>query len=110
MVWPLALYEALADREPASQWYRFHVRQALWFGVFVTALWLVALAWPLIAALVIGSLVGTIVVYVAALLLDAVLFAWWLIRAIRYSRDASRGRSFEDPLVARWTRRLTRKP
>jgi membrane protein implicated in regulation of membrane protease activity len=64
----------------------FGVRSAVWGTV--------ALLWPLILSLVIGNLTATIVFYVVAMLLDAVLFAVWLRRALGYSKRASRGETF----------------
>ena len=44
--------------------------------------------------LLIGNLTATIVLYVIALLVDAVLFAVWLKRALEYGKRASRGETF----------------
>lgn len=82
------------EREPASSWYRQQVRQALAFGLRA-ALWgTVALAWPLVLSLLIANTTATIVFYLIAIVLDVLLFAVWLRRALRYSKRASRGETF----------------
>lgn len=94
MVWPAALYEQYVEREPASSWYRQQVRQALRFGVR-TAIWgTVALLWPLLLSLLTGNLTVTLIAYGVAMVLDVVLFAGWLKRALSYSKRASRGETF----------------
>ena len=103
LVWPVALYERVVPREEASAWYRFQMRQALWFGALSSAIGLAALLWPLLASLVVASVVLTIWMYVAAILADCAVFCVWLVLALRYSRRASRGDLFEVP----WVRRLT---
>lgn len=45
-------------------------------------------------SLLIGNLTATIVFYVVAMVLDVVLFAIWLSRALQYSKRASRGETF----------------
>ncbi|HEY9180785.1 MAG TPA: hypothetical protein VIO32_08695 [Candidatus Baltobacteraceae bacterium] len=45
-------------------------------------------------SLLVGNPTATIVFYLIAIALDAVLFAVWLRRAFRYSRRASRGETF----------------
>lgn len=82
------------EREPASSWYRQQVRQALKFGVRSAVWGTIALLWPLVLSLVTGNLTVTLVVYVIAMVLDVVLFAGWLKRALQYSRRASRGETF----------------
>lgn len=54
----------------------------------------VALLWPLLLSLLTGNLTVTLVVYGIAMILDIVLFAGWLKRALRYSKRASRGETF----------------
>lgn len=94
MIWPAALYEYYVEREPASSWYRQQVRQALKFGVR-SALWgTLALVWPLVLSLLTGNPTVTLVVYGIAIVLDFVLFAGWLKRALWYSKRASRGETF----------------
>lgn len=109
IVWPLALYEAVVPREEASNWYRFHVRQALWFGIISSAVGFAALLWPLLASLLVTSLPATIWIYALALLIDVVLLAVWLVLAARYSRRASRGELFDVPWVVRLTGATSRK-
>ncbi|HKU68209.1 MAG TPA: hypothetical protein VJP85_10570 [Candidatus Baltobacteraceae bacterium] len=82
------------EREPASSWYRQHIRQALAFGVR-SAIWAtIALVWPLVLSLLAGNLTATIVFYIVAMVLDVVLFVLWLKRALEYSKRASRGETF----------------
>lgn len=93
-MWPAALYEYYVEREPASSWYRNHVRQALRFGM-QSVLWgTLALAWPLVLSMLARSVTATLIFYGLALVVDVVLFAVWLIRALRYSKAASRGATF----------------
>lgn len=82
------------EREPASSWYRQQVRQALTFGVRAAVFGTVALLWPLVLSLLIGNLTVTLVVYGIAMILDIVLFAAWLKRALLYSKRAARGETF----------------
>jgi len=102
-IWPLTLYARVEPRADASQWYRFHLRQALWFGILSGAVALVALAWPLALSVVVGSVAGVLWIYGVAMLLDLALFVLWLILAMRYSQRAGRGELFEIPWVARLT-------
>jgi membrane protein implicated in regulation of membrane protease activity len=82
------------EREPASSWYRQQVRQALAFGLRC-ALWgTLALVWPLVLSLLLGNATATIVFYLIAIVVDAVLLAVWFKRAFRYSKRASRGETF----------------
>lgn len=103
LVWPLAIYESLAPRSDAPQWYRFHMRQALRFGTVAAGAGAIALAWPLLASFAVTSVALTIWLYVVAMLVDAALFVTWLVLALRYSRRAGEGRLFEIP----WLTRLT---
>ena len=94
MLWPAALYEYSIEREPASSWYRQQIRQALAFGLRWTLWGSIALVWPLALSLLARSIVATLVFYTVAFVLDAVLFAVWLVRALRYSKRAARGETF----------------
>jgi len=99
----------VTPRPEASAWYRFHLRQALWFGILSTAIGLAALLWPLVLSLVVGDVVATLWIYGLAILLDLGLFVVWLVLAIRYSRRAARAELFDVPWVARMTGTSVRK-
>jgi len=109
-MWPVALYERIVEREPASSWFRFHIAQALAYGLYVSVIGFVALLWPLIVSLILPNAIGVLWVYGVAFVLDIVLFAVWLMQAVGYSKQAARGKMFEIPRVAMWTRRLTGNP
>jgi len=98
------------DREPASHWYRFHVRQALAWGVAASVAGFLALLWPLLGALLVQNVVATIVIYVVAFVLDCALLGAWIVLSVRYAKQASRGTTFEIPALAAWNRRVSRKP
>lgn len=101
LFWPAALYEQYVEREPASSWYRLQIRQALRFGVRWTAAGIAALLWPLIFALLVGSVTATLIAYGIAMLLDVAVFVVWLRHALRYSKQAARGQTFAlEPLRA----------
>jgi len=102
-IWPLTLYARVEPRPEASAWYRYHLRQALWFGILSGAVALLAFAWPLVASLVVGSVLGILWIYAIAFAIDITLFVLWLRLAIRYSQRAARGELFEIPWVARFT-------
>jgi MFS family permease len=102
-VWPIALYERIAPREEASSWYRFQMRQALWFGLIASGIGIAALFWPLLASFVITNVAATIWLYVLAMLVDIGLFVVWLVLAMRYNRRAARGELFDVPWVVRLT-------
>jgi hypothetical protein len=99
----VAIYERIAPRTDASGWYRFHLRQALWFGNIAALAALVALLWPLILSLIVTNVVATIWIYILAMLLDIALFVLWLLLAMRYSRRAAAGALFTVPWLARLT-------
>ena len=114
LIWPMAVYEMLAVRETKSNWFQFHTRQALWFGLIAGAAAFVALAWPLVVTAIVagaapvagGTITATIWIYVLAFLADIAVFAVVLTLALRYSRRAARGEMFEIPLIAAITRRV----
>lgn len=106
MAWPVAIYDRLAPRDDASNWYRFHLRQALWFGTITAIAAFVALFWPLLLSLVVASVAATIWMYILAMLIDIALFVLWLVLAMRYSQRASRGELFNVP----WLTRITGNP
>lgn len=103
LAWPIAIYDRIAPREDASQWYRIHLRQALWFGNIAAAIALVAFLWPLLLSFLVSNVTAIIWVYILAMLIDIALFVLWLVLAIRYSRRAARGELFTIPWVARIT-------
>jgi hypothetical protein len=102
-VWPLAIAERLSPRDDASHWYKFHLRQALWFGNALIAAWFVALLWPLLLSGMVANLTATLWIYGLALLLDLILLVAGLVAAVRYSRRAGRGAFFVIPWLARLT-------
>jgi hypothetical protein len=103
LAWPIAVYDRIAPREEASSWYRFQMRQALWFGNLAVFLGFVAFAWPLAASFFVTDISVTIWLYSVAMAIDAVLFVWWLVLALRYSRRAGHGDLFDVPWVAKLT-------
>ncbi len=103
VLWPVALYDRIAPRPDASNWYKFHLRQALWFGTVAALAALVAFLWPLVLSLFVSSVVATIWVYVFAMLLDLALFVFWLVHAIRYSQRAASGELFTISKLSRLT-------
>lgn len=107
--WPIAVFEQIAPREGASSWYRFHMRQAFWFGGIAAVAGTLALLWPLLASFVVSSVIATIWLYVLAMLIDLGLFGTWLVLAIRYSRRAASGELFDVPMVVRLTGASARK-
>ena len=102
-VWPMAVYALFEPRTDVSHWYRFHLRQSLWFGLMATLVAFVAFAWPLLASVFLGNPIVTIWVYVVAMVVDVALFVLWLRQAMRYSQRAGRGELFEIAWVARLT-------
>ena len=109
-MWPVAIYERIAPREDATGFYRFHLRQALWFGNVSALIALAALLWPMIVSLIVTNVLATIWIYVFAMLLDTALFVLWLVLAIRYSRRAAQGDLFTIPSLARFVGTLPRTP
>ncbi len=102
-MWPLAIYERIAPRPDASNWYRFHLRQALWFGHVSALAALVAFSWPLLLSFAFGSVSAIIWIYVLAMISDVALFVLWLVLALRYSQRAGRGELFDVPWIAKLT-------
>ncbi|MDQ2992490.1 MAG: hypothetical protein M3R30_06705 [Candidatus Eremiobacteraeota bacterium] len=93
----------VAPRDDGSHWYRFHLRQALWFGNLAAIAGLVALLWPLVLASFVADVGATIWIYGLALVIDSAFLVAWIVLAVRYSRRAARGEFFVIPLVARVT-------
>ena len=110
LAWPIAVYDRIAPREETSNWYRFQMRQALWFGNLTVAIALAAFIWPLIVSFFATDVTVVIWVYVFAMLLDTAIFVTWLVLAIRYSRRAAHGDLFDIPWVARVTGTRSQKP
>ena len=101
---------SLPPREETSNWYRFQMRQALWFGNLTVAIALVAFTWPLIVSFFATDATLVILVYVFAMLVDTAIFVTWLILAVRYSRRAAHGDLFDIPWVVRITGTRSQKP
>ncbi len=97
------------ERAAASKWYRYHIRQAFLFGTFCAAAAALALSWPLVLALLVGSVPATLAIYAVAIVLDAALFFAWLAAAIAYGKRAARGEAFEVRFLGAITRRLSAK-
>jgi len=93
----------VTPRPEASNWFRFHIRQALGFGVLSSAIGLAALLWPLALSMVLGNVIATLWIYGLAMLIDLALLVVWLLLAVRYSQRAGRGELFDVPWVARLT-------
>jgi len=99
----------MTPRPEASSWFRFHMRQALGFGILSSVVGFAALLWPLLVSLVASNVVATLWIYGIAMLADLVLLAMWVLLAARYSQRAGRGELFEVPWVARLTGTSVRK-
>ena len=110
LAWPVAVYDRIAPREETSNWYRFQMRQALWFGNLAVAIALVAFTWPLLLSFFVGDVTIVIWVYAVAMALDTAIFVTWLVLAIRYSRRAARGDLFDVPWVTRITGTRSQTP
>jgi hypothetical protein len=99
----MALLERVAPRPEASGWFRFHMRQALGFGILSSVIGLVALLWPLVLSAIFANVVATLWIYGVAMVVDLVLLVVWIVLALRYSQQAARGELFDVPWVARLT-------
>lgn len=99
----MAILERVTPRPEASGWFRFHMRQALGFGILSSAIGLAALLWPLVLSGLIANVVATLWIYGVAMLVDLALLVVWMVLAIRYSQRAARGELFDVPWVARLT-------
>jgi hypothetical protein len=102
LVWPLALATLIREPAAASRWSRIHTRQALTFGLAASIAYLVLLALPLLvvisdAGISTGMTVG---VYMAGLVLDAIVFIVLTVLAFSYAARAGRGELFTIPLVS----------
>ncbi|MHB8141250.1 MAG: hypothetical protein ACYDHD_08400 [Vulcanimicrobiaceae bacterium] len=103
LAWPLAAFERWAPREGGSDWYAFHIRQALWFGNVAALAMLLALVWPVVLAALIANIQATLWIYGVAFLQDIALMTVWLLWALRYARRTAQGEFFTVPFLARWT-------
>jgi hypothetical protein len=99
----MALLERVTPRPDASGWFRFHLRQALGFGILSSAIGLAALLWPLVLSGLVANVVATLWIYGVAMIVDLGLLVLWVISALRYSQRAARGELFDVPWVARLT-------
>lgn len=99
----MALLERVAPRPEASGWFRFHMRQALGFGMLSSAIGLAAFIWPLVLSAILANVVATLWIYGVAMIVDLVLLVVWIVLALRYSQRAARGELFDVPWVARLT-------
>ena len=102
LVWPLALAALLREDPAASRWTRIHTRQALTFGLTAGLGYVVLLGLPLIVILADAGIStgGTVAVYTAGLLLDAIVFVMLTVFAFSYAARAARGELFTIPLVS----------
>jgi uncharacterized Tic20 family protein len=110
LAWPIAVYDRIAPREETSSWYRFQMRQALWFGNLAVVIAVVAFTWPLIVSFFATDITLVIWVYAVAMLIDTAIFVTWLVLAVRYSRRAAHGDLFDVPWVTRITGTRSQKP
>ena len=99
----MALLERVTPRPEASGWFRFHVRQALGFGILSTAIGFAALIWPLVLSAIVANVIATLWIYGFAMIVDLALLVLWIVLAARYSQQAARGELFDVPWVARLT-------
>jgi hypothetical protein len=99
----MALLERVTPRPEASGWFRFHMRQALGFGMLSSAIGFAALLWPLVLSASVANVVATLWIYGVAMIVDLALLAVWGLLAVGYSQRAARGELFNVPWVARLT-------
>ena len=97
------MLERITPRPEASGWFRFHMRQALGFGILSAVIGFAALLWPLVLSALIGNVVATLWIYGFAMVIDLALLVLWIVLAVRYSQRAARGELFDVPWVARLT-------
>lgn len=101
--------DRLSPRAQASHWYRFHMRQARWFGALFAVIGFVALLWPLVLSMLVANAGATLWIYGLAIVIDIALFVLWLVLTIRYSQRAGNGELFEISWISRMTGTPTRK-
>jgi uncharacterized Tic20 family protein len=99
----MALLERITPRPEASAWFRFHMRQALGFGILSSLIGFVALLWPLVLSALVANVIATLWIYGLAMIIDLALLVLWIVLAVRYSQRAARGELFDVPWVARLT-------
>jgi hypothetical protein len=93
----------VTPRPEASGWFRFHMRQALGFGLLSSLIGFLALIWPLVLSALVANVVATLWIYGLAMIVDLALLVLWIVLAVRYSQRAARGDLFDVPWVARLT-------
>lgn len=103
------MIELITPRPETSSWFRFHMRQALGFGILSSVIGLAAFLWPLILSMLVSNVIATLWIYGVAMLVDLVLLVLWVLLAVRYSQRAGRGELFDVPWVARLTGTSVRK-
>jgi uncharacterized membrane protein len=110
LVWPLALAALVRESPDASRWTRIHARQALAFGLLAGVGFVVLMALPLIVVIVDAGIStgATVAVYMAGLLLDAIVFVVLTVLAFSYSARAGRGELFTIPIVSALADRIFR--
>jgi len=110
LVWPLALAALVRELPAASRWTRIHIRQALTYGILASAGFVVVMALPLLIVIVDAGIStgATVVVYMAGLLLDAIVFLTFTMFAFSYSARAGRGELFTIPIVSALADRVFR--
>jgi uncharacterized membrane protein len=110
LVWPLALAALIREAPGASRWTRIHTRQALTFGILASVIFVVVMALPLMAVIidVAVSTGATVTIYMAGLLLDAIVFVTLTVLAFSYSARAGRGELFTIPIVSALADRVFR--
>jgi uncharacterized membrane protein len=102
LVWPLALAALVREAPEASRWTRIHTRQALTFGILASVGFVVLMALPLLTVIIDAGIStgATVTVYMAGLLLDAIVFVTLTVLAFSYSARAGRGELFTIPIVS----------
>jgi uncharacterized membrane protein len=110
LVWPLAVAALVREPPDASRWTRIHTRQALTFGLLASVGFVVVMALPLIAVIADAGIStgATVDVYMAGLLLDAIVFVVLTVLAFSYFARAGRGELFTIPVVSALADRIFR--
>lgn len=110
LVWPLALAALVRELPGASRWTRIHTRQALTFGILASAGFVVVMALPMLIVIIDAGIStgATVTVYMAGLLLDAIVFVTLTVLAFSYSARTGRGELFTIPIVSALADRVFR--
>ena len=110
LVWPLALAALVRESPEASRWTRIHTRQALTFGILASVGFVVVMALPLLIVIIDAGIStgATVTVYMAGLLLDAIVFVTLTVLAFSYAARAGRGELFTIPIVSALADRVFR--